>query len=168
MRPGGIDLATMKDDALNKGDDVHAPGETQDALEDSEALAWASMGLWTDVSMRSHPEVLESISEALKEEEESVRESQRIFHFALYILAGSLALAAVIVALIFSHPPKYIADILSTLLGSFVGLFFTSVAASFGFGFSKRRKLREEELVRRVISHELNYKKRLYERETQK
>lgn len=169
-------MTTVGDEArrrnFGRSDQTDVTGEASGALEEPEGLEWASMGLWTDLAIRSKREVLEStvsaLSEALREDEHALRKSRREFRIQL-VLAVLASLSSVVVSLILlvsssTHFKSFLAALFGILIGS----------AGFSLGLlgnrksGSRRRSREEELVRRVLTHELGYKRRLFEQEPEK
>jgi len=170
-------LTAVGDDAQRRqhsgNDQTAVTPEASDASEESEALEWASsLGLWTDQAIRSKPEVLESavfgLSEVLKEDQEARHRSRVVFHVRLVLaLLTTLSAIGVFVSFVVSSP-AHARPFLAALLGVLIG----SAAFLVGFAFSRsslnRRKRKEEELVRKVLAHERNYRRRLFEQESQK
>lgn len=168
--PEGVALPTVGDDAMDRGDSSSVAPGADDALENPEGLEWASMGLWTDVAIKSDAAVLEStvtaLSEALKEEEEASRKDRRDRRIeSSFSIIGTLVGIGLAVSLI-ATSSMHARTVLSALLGVILGSVSFSLGLLINRTLTKRQKRREGELVRRVLTHELGYKQRIANRGT--
>jgi hypothetical protein len=170
---GDIVLTSVGDASLRDSgaDDAPVTGDAGEALQDSEALSWASMALWTDVAVRSNPEVIEStisaLNQGLREQNDARRRSSRGLRtrisFAIVAAASSLVLVIGLATTSLSASDKTILTSVLTILVSATGFLLGGVYAA---AYIKKRAGRERVLFRSVLNHELDYRRRLLERDS--
>lgn len=145
--------------------------EPDDVLENSEGLGWASMGLWTDVAVRSNPKVIESTISALNQglqEQNNTRRRSRLelrVQLALAITGATLS-AGISVGLLTISLPATSKTILTTALSIVVSATALSLGGLYATIYVKKRVGKERKLFRTVLDHELDYRRRLAERDS--
>lgn len=140
---------------------------TDDALEDSDGLAWASSGLWTDISVHSTPDSVPLTILTLRKTLDNEHKTQS--SMLIWIRSGLITLsvtvsgtiaASIAFAKVQADGSKSVLLLVSTCL---LGI----SAITFGALSSARRGIRREkldiDLTQNVLRHEMRYHDQLAE-----
>jgi hypothetical protein len=172
VRTREVPLTTVGDEARrswhpSEADDVN---EVPEDLGESEALEWASMGAWTDVAIRTKSQVLKSTMSALNEviegEEKALRRSRTEVRIQIPVasITSGAALATLIVLLSTSSSASR--PLLAGTLGIMIGTAGFTIGMIGNYRRMRRQRSNEVELMRRVLAHEADYRRRISERES--
>jgi hypothetical protein len=143
------------------------------SLDDPDALAWASMGAWTDVAIRSGPAVLEHAIISLRgrvEEEERGRKYDKLKFWLtiIFVTLSFIGLALTAFFLVNQHPhnkPTAHSEVLVSSIGALLG----SASVLLGLLSSIRIRLKDDkrtiDLVQTVLRHQVDYMQRIHEME---
>jgi hypothetical protein len=146
-------------------------GSEPDGLELSatlseEGLDWASLGSWTDVSIRSHPEMLErtinALQQAVESEQDEQHRAQRGTRNQVILLSVALvASAGLFAGFLASGMSPHLKSVIGSLLGIAIGTFGFSSGSVIGLSLIKRKTKREGKIFQTTLLHELEYIQRI-------
>jgi hypothetical protein len=137
------------------------------ALANPDALTWASMGVWTDVAIRSEPEVLQRAitnfrGKIAERESERESDSQKLWLVVSLFAVVFFLWCVLPVLVIVEDRPSY-GPVLESLAGILLGLASFSLGTFSSRLFRLRSEKRSMALVRSVLRHEIDYMHRIHE-----
>lgn len=138
-------------------------------LDEPDALNWASMGIWTDVAVRSRPEILRqtisTLNQTLADEERDRLATRRRYRLALIAVIALAVTAIAIGALLVGDHTAGRRSALVIALGGLLAIASILIGALLSARFKLQGDERGIDLTRTVLRHETDYMRRIGETE---
>jgi hypothetical protein len=171
-RQWGVALVSVENDSgrdPRRGEDpVRVTDVTDDALEDSSDLAWASAGLWTDISIHSRPDTvpltISTLKQALDDEQIARRATVAKVRSGsiTFLVASSGAIAATIGSILSVHETTH-RSVLFLVAAGLLGISAVAIGAVSSARIGIKAEKRDIDVTRSLLRREIQHHERLAE-----